>query len=86
MTETLQNIVEKARMLSLAEQQELRAQLDLLMPHAPSASAERDYRHRLLSSGSLSRIPPASPVPRIERPPIQVNGKPVSETILEERR
>ncbi len=86
MTATLQKIVEEAKTLSLAEQRELRAQLELFLPLAPSASTEGEYRRRLLVSGLLSRVPPASPVPRPERPPIRVKGKPISETILEERR
>jgi hypothetical protein len=49
--------------------------------------AQKNFDEWLVATGRMERIPPAAGVPRprkIER--LKIPGKPVSETILEERR
>ena len=86
MTAALRKIVEEVTSLTSAEQQALRVQLDSMAPLAQSSLAEEEYRRQLLTSGLISRIPPSHPASSFQARPIPVQGKPVSETILEDRR
>jgi hypothetical protein len=84
-TATVTNIIKQIKKLSLSEQQELRAVLDSLLAPAPS---EEDFHQRLAAEGRLS-IPSSearSGAVRRSFKPVLVKGKPVSETIIEERR
>jgi hypothetical protein len=56
-------------------------------PVVDLAERERTARQRLLEAGLVTRVSsPARTVPTSPRVPIRVAGKPLSETILEERR
>ena len=86
-TAAVTNIVKQIKKLSPSEQQELRAVLDSLLAPAPSRT-EEEFHQRLAAEGRLSVPPPAarSRAARRSFKPVPVRGKPVSETIIEERR
>jgi hypothetical protein len=85
---TLDKVWEDVKALSPDEQRQLREQLDGLLESPPLRSAEEELQRRLLAAGLLSEIkPPITDfTPYQNRKPIEVKGKPVSETIIEERR
>ncbi|MGH7965045.1 MAG: hypothetical protein ACRERD_25080 [Candidatus Binatia bacterium] len=81
------NIVKQIKKLSPSEQQELRAVLGSLLPPASSLT-EEEFHQRLADEGRLSVPSPEarSRAARRSSKPIPVRGKPVSQTIIEERR
>ena len=85
---TLEKVLEEAKTLPAEEQLQLRESLDTLLDSPPPASIEDQLEQRLSEAGLLSRRKPQSeiPPPRQNRKLIEVKGKPVSETIIEERR
>ena len=86
-TAAVSNILKQIKKLSPSEQQELRAALDSLFLPAPSLTEEK-FHQRLAAEGRLS-IPLPDDRSRATRrsfKPVPVKGKPVSETIIEERR
>ena len=85
-SENLDRVPEGVRSLTLAERQELRTRLDTWP--SPSPSTEDDLDQRLLSAGVISHVPApcTDPAPYRRWKPITVKGKPLSETIIEERR
>jgi hypothetical protein len=86
-TSAVTNIIKQIKKLSPSEQQELRAVLDsLLAPVSPLT--EEEFHQRLAAEGRLSiPLPEArSRAARRSFKPVPVRGKPVSETIIEERR
>ena len=86
-TAAVSNIVKQIKKLSQSEQQELRAVLDSLFSSANSLTEEKLHQ-RLAAEGRLSVPPPEARARVARRPfkPVSVRGKPVSETIIEERR
>lgn len=58
------------------------------IPTPEEESAEDDFKHRLLVSGLVARLPtaPGADADEDGDAPIDVPGEPVSETILRERR
>jgi hypothetical protein len=87
-TVSLDQVLEQVKSLSLDEQKQLREMLDELLTKSGPQMTEREFERRLLEKGIISRIPP-----RIRdeafyqnRKPVEVEGKPVSEIIIEERR
>jgi hypothetical protein len=86
-TATVTQIVKQIQKLSPNEQQELRTALGVLLTPTPSLTEEELHR-RLAAQGRLS-IPSPDSRSRTSRrsfKPVPVRGKPVSETIIEERR
>lgn len=85
-SENLDRVLEGVRSLTAAERQELRSRLDA-WPQA-SQSTEDDLDQRLLRAGVISQVPaPRTEIaPSRSWKPISVRGKPLSETIIEERR
>lgn len=53
---------------------------------ADDAEKEKAFEQAVLASGLMKRIPPPRDPKTADRPLITVQGKPVSETIIEERR
>lgn len=54
-------------------------------PATPPSEAE--FRRRLLESGRIASLPtPADPATRPASPPVKLDGEPLSETIIRERR
>jgi hypothetical protein len=86
-TATVTNIIKQIKKLSLSERQELRTILDSLLAPAPSLT-EEEFHRRLAAEGRLSMPSPEarSRAAHGSFKPVPVKGKPVSETIIEERR
>jgi hypothetical protein len=88
-TAAVTNIVKQIKKLSPAEQQELRTALGTLLPLARLQATEEDFRRALIAAGLLSSPAPEARARAVRRrpfKPVPVCGKPVSETLIEERR
>lgn len=85
---TLDKVWKEVKAMSPDEQRQLRERLNALLEAHPSRSAEDELERRLFEAGLLSEIkPPPTDVQSYRNyRPVEVRGKPVSETILEERR
>ena len=86
---TLDRAAEIVKALTPAEQSQLRAMIDSWQAEAPTETTpeqERRFAEHLLAIGLLERIPRGYPEGYVEPPPIVVQGEPVSETIIRERR
>ena len=85
---TLEKVLEEVRLLAPAEQIKVRELLDEILPSKKNPPSREEYEKYLLAKGVISHIPtrqPPSPE-RLAFKPIKVEGKPISETIIEERR
>ncbi|MEW6733898.1 MAG: hypothetical protein AB1489_21405 [Acidobacteriota bacterium] len=83
--EVLEKVVDEIKTLTPAEQIQVRDLINelLLSPEAIDRLIQED----MLKEGLVSEIkPPRSSLPERNFKPIEVKGKPVSETIIEERR
>ena len=89
MSSTLAEILEEVRTLPPKEQRQLREQLDTIVPSTPTMDElEDEFERELMAEGILGEVKPLSdddPEFHAYRP-VTVTGKPVSETIIEERR
>ncbi len=75
-----------AALVSLEDLRRLEA-LDAEQPATEDyATRERNFRRRLAEAGVVVHWPEGSPVPPHERRRIRVEGPPISEQIIEERR
>ena len=85
-TDNLDRVLEDVRALTAAERLELRARLDTWP--APSQSTRDDLDERLLAAGVIDHVPaPITDLAPYRRwKPITMKGKPLSETVIEERR
>lgn len=86
---TLDKVIEDVKTLTRGEQQKLRELLDELLKELPARSPEEELERKLFEAGLLSEIkPPITDfTPYQNRKPIEIlDGKPVSETLIEERR
>lgn len=85
---TLDKVLEEVKALTPQERQKVRELLDTLSPHVPTQEEEDEFERELLAEGLLSRIPPPITDYTLfqNRKPTKVEGKPVSETLIEERR
>jgi hypothetical protein len=89
MSTNVERVLDQIRSLTAEEQQELRVALN--SPEtANSHMTEDEFEQHLLASGVITEIPPPLTEADIEAfrnyKPITVKGKPISETIIEERR
>jgi hypothetical protein len=88
MAVSLDQVIAEVEELSSEQQLELRNRLDQLLAKPKPQMTEEEFERHLLSIGMISRLP--SPISREELSPgfqpVKVKGKPVSETIIEERR
>ena len=87
----LEKVIEEVKALTSDEQRQVRELIDSLLTTsdaAPEVSLEDRLDQLLLEAGVISEIPPPITdfTPYQNRKPIEVKGKPVSETIIEERR
>ncbi|MDA1191077.1 MAG: hypothetical protein O3A46_05255 [Candidatus Poribacteria bacterium] len=84
-TTKVQAILKQVEELSPEEQKELGEQIDRLLSGEPPVTA---LERRLIETGDVER--PGNPKARAEwhraNPPLKWEDKPVSETIIEERR
>jgi hypothetical protein len=88
-TAAVTTIVKQIKKLSLPEQQELQQTLAKVFPSIHSKATERDFRRALIAVGLLSSPSPAARAQAARRRPFKpapVRGKPVSATLIEERR
>ena len=83
---SLDQVAQEAKTLAPEEQRRLKDMLEEWLAEPRPQMTEAEFEQHLVARGLLAR--PRSP--RAGRPaefkPIQVKGKPVSETIVEERR
>ena len=88
---SVEKIIEEVRTLTQEEQLQVRELIDSLLGNTAEAQAllspEERLERRLLERGVISEIPKRNfdPATYKEFEPIEVKGKPVSETIIEER-
>ena len=84
----LDRLVEEVKTLTPDEQRSLRDIVEGLLATSVPRISEEEFEQRLLEKGIISRIP--SPItdltPYRNRKLIEVKGKPLSETIIEDRR
>lgn len=83
----LRTIMKQVKNMPPEEQRELRAFLDtLLVPAAPAA--EEEFERAMTAAGLISVPSPETRAraARRQRRPVPVRGKPVSETLIEDRR
>jgi hypothetical protein len=86
----IEKLIEQVRALRPEDKRHLRdvinAELAISNP-SPQAS-EEDFKHRLLQLGLLKEIkrPTSNVVAYKDRKPVVIQGKPLSETLIEERR
>jgi hypothetical protein len=81
-------VVEMIRALTRSQQRQLWTMLDTLLTFPPDLTDEEFYQEMALR-GEISIPPPLSKAERrrIEGwKPVEIKGKPLSETIIEERR
>jgi hypothetical protein len=89
---SLERVIEELKALTPAEQQKVRELIDSMLELSAETSAtlspEDLLDQRLLEAGVISEIPRRITdfTPYQNRKTIEVKGKPVSETIIEERR
>ena len=90
---TLAEAIEMARRLSSSERLELRQELDQMILTSDEKDSrvehtEADFRKRLLESGLISEDHLSQKTAEREPTyvPVPVKGKPVSQTIIEDRR
>ena len=95
MAPRVEQLIEEIKALPLEDQQLLRETLADATPPAEAMeaiSAEEEFKQRLLEAGIIKEIkrPPRDLQQAhedfLKYQPIQVRGKPISETIIEERR
>jgi hypothetical protein len=85
----LEEIVNLVKALPPEEQAELRRRLDALSGQPGELASDLNERAQraLYEAGLLSEIKPPITDPRpYRRDPIKIKGKPLSETVIEERR
>ncbi|MBA3257268.1 MAG: hypothetical protein H0W34_12825 [Pyrinomonadaceae bacterium] len=93
---TVEEILNAVRELPPHEQAEVKRRLEGLLadPDERQAPAETQQagdldqriQRALYDAGLISEIKPRVKRPRERRPPIKIKGKPLSETIIEDRR
>ncbi len=90
---TLDRAAEIARALGPEEQLQLRAMIDSWQTETPTKALtettpeqERRFAEHLLAIGMIDHIPEGHPEGYVSPLPIVVQGEPVSETIIRERR
>ena len=87
-TSNLDRLIEEVKTLTPDEQRSLRDMIDQLLVRSAPTMTEEEFEQHLLKKRVISRIPP-----RIRdasfyanRKLVEVEGKALSETIIEERR
>lgn len=88
MSTNLEKVLSEVKALSADDLRKLRVELDAMLEPSSAQMTEEEFEQHLLAQGIISSVP-ARNVDATEyhnRKPIEVKGKPVSETIIEERR
>ena len=88
-SQNVYRVLREAKTLSVEERLQLRSLLDELPTEASNQPSD-ELDRLLLAQGVISRIPPKPTAEDIARfqawKPIKIEGKPLSETIIEDRR
>lgn len=83
---TLEHLLDELKTLEREELYRLRSALEAQLSTPPSEDAEGKFLQSLLASGLITEIQRPDRIPKRERPLVKIQGKPLSETIIEERR
>ena len=81
---SVSEVLEAVRAMSPEERERVRALLDAL-PDATSSAADDAAQARLHEAGLLGETRMCVAGTRARRTPVEIKGKPLSETIIEER-
>jgi hypothetical protein len=81
-------MLDEVKRLTPDEQRQLREAIDRLLSPSSAPPTEEQFERELVESGLLDGVPPppGASKPLQDRIPIDVKGKPLSETIVEDRR
>jgi hypothetical protein len=87
-TTALDRMIDQLKRLTAHEQKVLRAAIDRLLEVSSEPPAEEQFERELVGSGILDGIasPPQAGSVSLDWEPIELKGKPLSETIIEDRR
>jgi hypothetical protein len=86
---TVERVLEELKALTPSEQRQVHTLLNsLLETHAHPQATEDEFHHMLLQKGIITNIPnPAEDADEDDEfEPVEVQGQPLSETVIEERR
>ena len=83
---TLDTVLESVKALTPEDQQELRERLDKMLPRDEEEQKMEALHRALVASGLVKEIKTPRGDTPTERRLIEIQGKPLSETIIEERR
>ena len=85
---TLSRVLDEVKRLTPDEQRQLREAIDQLLSPPAAPPTEEQFERELVEAGILDGVPrpPGASEPIRKRKPIDVKGKPLSETIVEDRR
>jgi hypothetical protein len=88
MSVNLEKVLNEVKTLSPDDLRKLREEVDRMLELPRPQMTEEEFEQMLLSKGIISSIPSRDLDPEEfrHRQPIDVRGKPVSETLIEERR
>ena len=81
-------INDEVKRLTPDEQRQLREAIDQLLSPPAAPPTEEQFERELVEAGILDGVPrpPGASEPIRKRKPIDVKGKPLSETLVEDRR
>lgn len=83
---TLEQTIAMAGRLDSSERMKLRRALDQMMAASPEEDREMTFKRVLLEKGMISEVRSTRDIgAAAKRHPVPVKGKPVSETIIEDR-
>ncbi len=85
----LEKVLEEVKSLAPEDQVKVRELLDSLLPPKKNPPSREEYEQYLLAKGVISHIPTRTgkrPEELKDFKPIEVEGEPLSETIIRERR
>jgi hypothetical protein len=84
----LSRMLEEVKQLTPDEQRLLRDAIDRLLPAPVAPPTEEQFERELVDAGILEELPssPGARQPMRKRRPIDIKGKPLSETLVEDRR
>lgn len=87
-TRSLDRMLDEVKRLTPDEQRQLREAIDGLLSSPSVPPTEEQFERELIESGILDELPlpPGGSALVEEWKPIDVKGKPLSETIIEDRR
>lgn len=83
---TLEQALELIRTLDLSDLRQVEQAVQERLKPSEEAAARDAFHRALIASGLVKRIKPPSCRSGAETPPVPIQGKPLSETIIEERR